>query len=361
MFRELFKIRDVNHSFRVQNENVFVLLKSGKILCYNSKRKEKTWEFYVNKGALSIGFLNGLIFCNSDYETRLIDPSSGHIINQYNFEIVLPLPDVNGFLSLRKENGKKILGLENIQLGNVWQKETKLGNRIASLNHVLINSKYLNNQIIAAYDVTNFELLWDFNIAPHSRFNDSRQEIQEGIITNILGIHEDNLWLGISSGKLIELNIRTGKLERELGLQESQFLNFNYSIKEGDYIPWGDLMQLDKIKEQIIGLRDKYFMKIDLVNTQIREYIDVGRSMNAFDINSSYRNYVFPSDENYIYFCDDRQGKIGVFDRNKLEVIWSHELEIEHDGIAQILEMKYEDNRWYVLDRNDVLHIFERV
>jgi len=361
MYRKLFNIREVNHSFRVQNDYVYALLKSGNILCFNSKKNEKVWESYVGENALAIGFLNEFIFCNSDYEVKLIDPSSGQIISQYNFEIILPLSNVNGFLSLRKENGRKILGFEDNGFSNVWKKEVKLGNKIASLNHVLINSKYLNNQVISAYDVTNFELLWDFNIAPYARFNDSRLEIQEGIITNILGIHDDNLWLGISSGKLIKLNIRNGKFVGELGFQDSQLPNFGYLIKEGDYIPWGDLMQLDERKAQIFGLRDKYFMKIDLNNNQRREYIDIGKSMNAFKINSSYRNYTFPSDEKYIYFCDDRQGKIGVFDREALEVIWSYEIEMERDGIAQILDMKYEDNRWYVLDRNDVLHIFVRV
>ena len=82
--------------------------------------------------------------------------------------------------------------------------------------------------------------------------------------------------------------------------------------------------------------------------------------MTAHKINSNYRNYSFPIDEQFIYFCDDRQGKIGVFDRDKKEVVWSYELDMERDGIAQILEMKYADNRWYVLDRSDTLHIFER-
>ena len=71
-------------------------------------------------------------------------------------------------------------------------------------------------------------------------------------------------------------------------------------------------------------------------------------------------SYPFPFDQHHIYFCDDQQGKIGLFDRAKKEVVWSKELEMEHDGIAQILEVEYADNKWYVLDRNDTLHVFER-
>jgi len=82
--------------------------------------------------------------------------------------------------------------------------------------------------------------------------------------------------------------------------------------------------------------------------------------MKDHNINSSYRNYDFPAEGNYIYFCDDRQGMIGVFDRKKQEVVWNYELEMKKDGISQILDMRYVNNRWYVLDRNDTLHIFEK-
>jgi hypothetical protein len=120
-------------------------------------------------------------------------------------------------------------------------------------------------------------------------------------------------------------------------------------------------MQLDENKGEIIGLRDKYFFIIDLKELNpTRKYINVGGSMDAFNITSSYRNQTFPYDKQFIYFCDDRQGKIGVFDRDKKEVVWSYKLEMEKDGVAQILEMKYSNNRLYVLDRNNTLHIFEK-
>jgi hypothetical protein len=204
------------------------------------------------------------------------------------------------------------------------------------------------------------KIIWEYTIS--GKYLDIRGEECRSLIKNVLGVYNDILWLSLTSGELVGIDIQTGKHLYRLGFNEISEPNFPYQIQADAYLPFGDLMQLDEEKGEIIGLRNEFFIKLDLNRTALnREYINVSETMKACKISSSYRNLIFPSDEGHIYFCDDRQGKIGVFDRHKLEVIWSHELEIEHDGIAQILEMKYEDNRWYVLDRNDVLHIFERV
>lgn len=213
------------------------------------------------------------------------------------------------------------------------------------------------------YQLPDLTLKSQIQIAPYlNSFMTTDQSKSEDKIQNYIGLAGSVIWLGLSSGRLLAVNIEKGSLEYQIRSKESRFPeDFSYEVKDGDYLPFGELMQLDEKKGEIFGLRDKYFMKIDLNNGEIRrEYIDIGKSMEAHDMSSSYRSYTFPCDEQLIYFCDDRKGKIGVFDRLKQEVVWSYELEMERDGIAQILEMKYSGNRWYVLDRNNTLHIFER-
>lgn len=182
-------------------------------------------------------------------------------------------------------------------------------------------------------------------------------------IQNYIGLIENILWISLRSGRLLSFNIEIGSLEDLIDFKRNLFpYDFLYKVNEDDYLPFGELMQLDKSLREIIGLRDKYFMRINLTRTEPRrEYISLEKSMNSYNIISSYRNQAFPYDQNYIYFCDDRKGKIGVFDREKLEVVWSYELEMKRNGIAQILDMKYANNRWYIQDRNNVLHVFEKV
>lgn len=195
--------------------------------------------------------------------------------------------------------------------------------------------------------------LIDFITTDHSKSEDK--------IQNYIGLTGSILWIGLSSGRLLAIDIEKGSLEYQIGFKESNLPQFPFEVKEGDYLPYGEFMQLDEEQNEIFGLRDKYFMQIDLSKPEPkREYFDLGKSVGVHKISSSYRNYALPYDDEFIYFCDDRQGKIGVFDRDKKEVVWSYELDMERDGIAQILEMKYANNRWYVLDRNDTLHIFER-
>ena len=361
MFAKKHEIEGVNHNFILRNEALYVLLKNGELLKFNVERKENVWASSIIENASKIGFLNEAVFSNTGFETKIITPSSGSIISQFAFKIVSTLQRTGCFLAASRENGKKLIKLINKDFVSLWEKDIKMGKTVHIDNDTLINTKYLNDQVIIGYDLESFEELWKVDIAEHAQFKDIRQELQDGLITHVLGIFRDTVWFGVSSGSLMGVNIKTGELEHPLSFKYNDLPKFPFEVKEGDYLPFGELMQLDEDKAEIIGLRDKYFIKVDLNQAEPRrKYMDVGQSMEAHKITSSYRNYEFPTDGQFIYFCDDRQGKIGVFDREKREVVWSYELEMQKGGIAQILEMKYADNRWYVLDRNDTLHIFER-
>jgi len=228
------------------------------------------------------------------------------------------------------------------------------------IRDVLISIEHEN---LVVYKLHDGRLKSRFDLTPYLiGFTTTDQSKSENKIQNYIGLTGSILWIGFSSGRLLAIDIERGSKEHLIGFKESDLPQFPFEVKEGDYLPFGELMQLDEDKGEIIGLRDKYFIKVDLGQSKPRrKYIDVGQSMAAYKISSSYRNYSFPIDEQFIYFCDDRQGKIGVFDREKKEVVWSYKLDMERDGIAQILEMKYANNQWYVLDRNDTLHIFERI
>jgi len=255
-------------------------------------------------------------------------------------------------------NKKEDFGLYDFDSDIFYSKEVKIGVIITNLQMGLNWGGDLSS--IDAVSLTSGELIWSFN--DFKKYKDLMGGQIDVQVKNLLGSHNMNLWFGLSSGSVIALDSKTGDLVYELDDKNSNISETPLKVLSGEYLPFGELMQLDEGRDEIIGLRDNYFMRVDLNQPKLeRVYINVTSTMEAHKIASSYRNTTFPSDEKYIFFCDDRQGKIGVFDREKLEVIWSYEVEIEKKGIAQILEMKYKDNRWYVLDRNDVLHIFERV
>ena len=191
---------------------------------------------------------------------------------------------------------------------------------------------------------------WSFSVS--GKYVDIRGDEKKTIYMGTLGTYNGTLWVWLSSGELIGLDKKTGEFVKKIGLETS---NDNQEFK------FGGAMQIDPNTALLIGLWNKYYIEVDLNDASLPvKYTDLSESLESASMSISYRAHTFPYDSKSIYFCDDRQGKIGVFDRDKKEVVWSYELDMERDGIAQILEMKYVDNRWYLLDRNDTLHIFER-
>lgn len=191
---------------------------------------------------------------------------------------------------------------------------------------------------------------WSFSVS--GKYVDIRGDEKQTIYMGTLGTYNGTLWVWLSSGELIGLAEKTGELVKGIGLETS---NDDQEFK------FGGAMQIETNTGLLIGLWSKYYIEVDLNDASLPvKYTDLSESLVSASMSISYRSHTFPYDSKSIYFCDDRQGKIGVFDRDKKEVVWSYELDMGRDGIAQILEMKYADNRWYVLDRNDTLHIFER-
>jgi len=219
--------------------------------------------------------------------------------------------------------------------------------------------QYGKSDLISCCSLAKNTKLWETRIT--ESYNNILGEIKKDGVFQFIGCYKENLWFSLFSGNLMAFHANLGIRSYFIGFSESELPAFPFSVKIGDYLPYGELIQLDESKGELIGLRSKYFVHVDLNQSKLkREFVDIGKSMSYHDMESSYRNSYFPIDENYIYFCDDRRGKISIFDRCKCEVVWSYELEMERSGIAQILEMKYANDHWYVLDRNDTLHVFER-
>ncbi len=206
------------------------------------------------------------------------------------------------------------------------------------------------SETLASIDLEGKEH-WSFSVS--GKYVDIRGDEKQTTYMGALGTYNGILWVWLSSGELIGLDEKTGELVKKIGLETS---NDTQEFK------FGGAMQIDANTALLIGLWSKYYIEVDLNDVSLPvKYTDLSESLESASMSISYRSHTFPFDSKSIYFCDDRQGKIGVFDRDKKEVIWSYELDMERDGIAQILEMKYANNRWYVLDRNDTLHIFERI
>lgn len=178
-------------------------------------------------------------------------------------------------------------------------------------------------------------------------------------VEDFLGIKDDDLWIRLNSGELKSFSLLSGLSSNIIDEKDIKVILSANEQNNFSSIPKANLVQMDSKNNEIIGLRNMYYIKLDLKkNNLVLEYKDISSSMISFDIKSSYREKVLPVGNGCIYFCDDEKGKIGVFDRAKEEVIWSYQLEIENGGIAKILKMEYSNDLWCILDRNKFLHTF---
>jgi hypothetical protein len=356
MYKEVYKVEGVQHLFEVNNENLFLFKSDNNLLSLNIRSKKENWRIaseYIDK----MGFFKEYLFYNTGFSSQLISMNDGATYQKLNYKVAASFTDTGHLLGIEKnENQRMLLFTDALLNRDLWKRPLKPGGRLSIYKNILFNSQYLNDHVLNAYSLETGDHLWSFNTAPYAKWMESGAA-KEGMIVGIIGVYDNTIWLALSSGSIIGLDIFDGQLKTTIGAAETEFPS-HIQPEEGGRIPWGDYVQLDQDKGQLLGLGGKYFITIDLKNP-IRKYIDVSKTMDAHSLQANYNQYTFPMDSDHIYFCDSQQGKIGIFDKTQAKVVWSHTLDIDKSGIAQIMNMKYVNNLWLILDRNNVLHVFD--
>ena len=357
MFSLIDEIKDVGFCFTCYGDTLFYSRENQLFSCDT----QLNWKVFMPDRIQNIMIINSTIYCGLMNQTATVELHSGKNIEVFDFKIQHGKSSSGLFSAVVRDNNSSTSVLIDPQTNSkVWESDERMG-MVYIHNDRLIKSKFRNKRSLSCQDINSNVGLWEFDVSDYANYYDMRKELQEGLISCIMGVLNEVLIISLTSGKLLGVGLGTGNLLYQIGFTETELPQLPFIVSEGDHIPYGELMQLDQQKEEIFGLRDHYFFHVDLTAKDLRrQYFDIGTSMNAYGINAKYRNTEYPYDESYIYFCDDRQGKIGVFDRKRKEVVWSTQLDIEQEGIAQILEMKFANNRWYVLDRHNTLHIFEK-
>ena len=203
------------------------------------------------------------------------------------------------------------------------------------------------------------EKQWDISISGSFTLSDGNLKDIE--LAHLLGTTDNTLWLKLNSFEIWGINIETGEIIHQI--PQNNLVLDGIHIEKGIFLnlPVGTKHQLIPERGQIVGLDGTHFSSMDITQNEVtRNYFTIERTLNRFQGTASFRYTAFPYWNQYLFFCDDQQAKLGVFDMDTHEVVWSHQLDIPKEGIAQILEMQYADPYWYVLDRYNTLHIFER-
>ena len=220
------------------------------------------------------------------------------------------------------------------------------------------------------YEQESGRVLWSYAL-PDSKYDwynlgsvyiSERSVPIKAEIKKILGTFNEILWISLNSGRLLGLDIHTGDLRHDLAIPANFFAYISGYVNQFDSA--ADSL-LDEKRGIIFGLHLTYYWEINLINPE-NEYIlyDISEQCNKKLIggNEIAADLVWRNEEIFFYqwsFAQD-PSYVGIFNRNTRQITWTSR-ELGEEGIFKgVNKVEFSENRLYVLDRANTLHIFER-
>lgn len=353
------KIKDFNNIsfFKVENLGFFIYGKA--INTFLNNEFESVFIMPMLPNYQVVGCSDYYIVF-TDFESTLIFSHSEEIFNSANY----------GYLT----NHKDLFLVENYQLNTIlfFDIKSKLFN---STNIQHWGQSYWSNHLfiqrkkhITSYSLINFTSFWHYelpervyNVQRRTGYIDKPFEEVNAEILKILGVYSGALYIVLNSGRIIGLEENTGQ-EVFTKIEPDQ-LTLNYE-NERIYTPtilWLNT-QMDSENGIIFGLLGDFYAEIDLKNSlKAYKVYDIGYQSNTKKIKCTNWG-VWQGDE--IFFGETNFAKeparVGIFNRKTKQVTWTSD-ELGEEGVFKGLrKIDYAQNKLYILDMENTLHIFER-
>lgn len=271
-----------------------------------------------------------------------------------------------------KKGEVRFLESHNIVNGHkVWQLDfTSTIYKIDDQIYLVKFSENLERSKVYSFELESGVFSWAYSI-PENSYNwynlgsvyiSERSVPIKAEIKKILGTFNEVLWISLNSGRLLGLDIHTGDLRHDLAIPANFFVHISGYVNQFDSAA-GSL--LDEKRGLIFGLHLTYYWEINLINPE-NEYI-------LYDISEQCKNKLIGGgeityelvwkDEEIIFhqwsFAQD-PSYVGIFNRNTRQITWTSR-ELGEEGVFKgVKKVEFSENRLYVLDRANTLHIFER-
>ena len=221
---------------------------------------------------------------------------------------------------------------------------------------------------IACRKIDSDSILWEFPLSVFGKFKYKYSEEEKDYeVEQFIGIYNNILWVYLNARELIGIDVETGKLKyRFLGIEKKNAVGIveNYLDNEDYYIFYGADFKLDTEKGVIFGLKADRFFEIDLNKESIIPYLfGLQNKIEKAGLNKNDISGDTFLQDNLLYFCSINDLRFGVLDINTKEIIYVSEpiaVVEREDCFTQLKDLKVSENKVYILDSNNTLHIFER-
>ena len=222
------------------------------------------------------------------------------------------------------------------------------------------NKIYDDVMSIRAFSIQEKEHLWEFSLASFGKYKNSWDEERYFRVYKLIGIHNNIFWAFIELGGFIGLDIETGELKYRIPEYHQAVEKTITKIKgfyRSDYL-------LDSGKGKILGMAMDVFIEIDL-NQELPFATQYGlqEEFEKYNIEGKDTSTQYIVQDDLLYFYLAEQLKFGILDINTKEIIYISEpiaVVERDDSFTRLRDLKVSENKVYILDSNNTLHIFER-
>lgn len=360
MFRKLRSIPHI-HKLLLQGDQLILLKGSAEISSQSLDGEICNWTRQLKSKGRNISRSSASIFVNLDKGALELEFANGLEKKEFSPSLKYASPTSPVTFFLKKNNNKKsTLVWDSRNQQELGEFDFYPGKISFIYGDFYFNSVFRQNHLLNCYSLSDFSLYWSLNVSEYAKWTERLlgEVPKQGVINSIVGVHENKMWLGLTNGNMICIEMATGAITDEVVVSSES--RKRLGLESDSFIPFGYQQQLDKKSNEIIGLRDFSFMQTDLSHRPyVRNYFSIEEECLTKNIKPEYRNLVYPIWDKYILFCDGQEGKIGLFDRESHSIPWTKSLGIKNEGITQILEMEFFNNFWYIIDRYHTLHIYK--
>ena len=257
-------------------------------------------------------------------------------------------------------------------------KKTAILNIINNEFHYILNSRifkflewkeklfFKNKNTIQGIEIYTGQFLWEFPLSSLGKWkNPYTDEEIDFQVRRLIGIYNNIFWVFLNAEGFIGLDIETGELKyripeyhQAIGKTSTSSYDHSKGFFRSDYL-------LNSEKGKILGLAVDVFIEIDL--TQEPPFVTQYGLQEEFEkynikkANDTAGSYVVQ--DNLLYFYLAEKLKFGILDINTKEIIYVSEpiaVVEREDCFTQLKDLKVSENKVYILDSNNTLHIFER-
>jgi outer membrane protein assembly factor BamB len=195
---------------------------------------------------------------------------------------------------------------------------------------------------IARIHPEKLDTQWTFSLASLGTWTDLFGFEKKVAVTNIIGAYEEDLWIGLNNGKVLVVNVESGVI--------------NYSSQLNGVFPATGAMYVDDKNQKIIGLFMYSYWEVDMKTLKVSHH-DLESHFREQEIHSFG---VLQFDEDYIYFFDKDNCKVGILDRNTIRLIWQYTIPQSTEEQAFPMEIQKIKDTLYILDNSNTLRVFRK-